>query len=217
MKGPYSSYNPFFLIPFTIWVVAGGIALLLFNKEELFMFFNTHHTTTLDYLMYYITRMGGGGFAALVLLILFGFRTFRNWWYITAAVSCTALSALLTQAVKSYINAPRPLNYFKEADWIHTLPDLPRLFNRSFPSGHSCGAFALFCLLAMLLTPRYRAYGIMFFVLALLVGYSRMYLAAHFFADVYVGSILGTLFTVTLTSVLRYYQPRFFKQDSSLQ
>ena len=217
MKGPYSSYNPFFLIPFIIWIVAGGIALLLFNKEELFRFFNANHTAALDSLMYYVTRTGEGVFTAVVLLMLFAFRTLRNWWYVIAALGCTVLSALLTQAVKSYVNAPRPLNYFKEASWIHTLPDAPRLFNRSFPSGHACGAFALFCLLSLLLTPRYRAYGIVFFIFALLVGYSRMYLAAHFFSDVYVGSILGTGFTVTLVSVLRYYQPRFFRKEDLSQ
>jgi len=41
----------------------------------------------------------------------------------------------------------------------------------------------------------------LFFIVALLVGYSRMYVAAHFFADVYVGSIVGVVIT-TLCYVL---------------
>jgi membrane-associated phospholipid phosphatase len=40
--------------------------------------------------------------------------------------------------------------------------------------------------------PDTKKFGALFFVLAMGVGYSRMYLAAHFFSDVYVGSVLGT-------------------------
>ena len=39
-----------------------------------------------------------------------------------------------------------------------------------------------------------------FFLIALLVGYSRVYLSQHFFEDVYVGSIIG----VSVTLVVYY-------------
>jgi membrane-associated phospholipid phosphatase len=45
-----------------------------------------------------------------------------------------------------------------------------------------------------------------------MVGYSRMYVAAHFFADVYVGSILGVSFTLLVIALMRRYEHLFFKR-----
>jgi membrane-associated phospholipid phosphatase len=84
---------------------------------------------------------------------------------------------------------------------------------RSFPSGHTTGAFCLFCFLAILLPPRYKPLGLVCFLVALAVGWSRMYLAAHFFLDVYVGSILATVFVVCVVALMNRNQGRFFKQD----
>lgn len=212
-KAPYTSYNPYFLIPFCIWVVAGGFLLAGFDKEALFTAANTHHTSSADVLMYYVTGMGEGGFISIVLLVLLGLSKFRNWWYFTTALTAGVLPALVTQYIKRSVNAPRPLKFFNEAQWIHTLPEWPRLMEHSFPSGHTCGAFSLFCLLSFLLSQRYRYAGIMFFGLALLVAYSRMYLAAHFFIDVYVGSILGVSFTMLIITLMRRYEHLFFKRS----
>lgn len=215
-KPPYTSSNLWFLIPFGLWVILGGLAQLIFDRQVLFATFNTHHTVQLDVLMVYITRMGEGVFGTIILLLLLFMRSFRNWWYFSAALLCNVLPALLTQAIKSAINAPRPLNYFKEASWIHFVPEWERLMERSFPSGHTCAAFSLFCFLAFILTPRYKWVAILFFALALLVGYSRMYLAAHFFIDVYVGSIIGVVFTILVVSVMRRY-PHYFYRRTEVQ
>lgn len=212
MDRPYSSYNPFFIIPFILWIIAGGIALAIYDKETLFAAFNTHHSSVGDMLMEYVTFMGEGSFITIVLLLLLGFSRLRNWWYFTTAVIAGVLPSLITQVIKSATKAPRPLKYFNEAPWIHTLPEWPRVMERSFPSGHSCGAFSLFCLLALLLPPKVRPLGLVFFVCALAVAYSRMYLAAHFFEDIYVGSIIGGCFSMFTIAVMKRYQPAFFKK-----
>jgi membrane-associated phospholipid phosphatase len=214
-KHPYTSYNPFFLYPFLVWVIAGGLAQLFFDRQQLFAQFNTHHTRFLDVLMFYGTQLGEGIWGSLVMLMLLGMKSFRNWWYFGAALLCNLLPALLTQWVKSLVNAPRPLNYFHDAPWIHSLPEWPRLLERSFPSGHTCAAFSLFCFLALILTPKFRWIGMVFFLLGLFVGYTRMYLAAHFFADVYVGSIIGVIFTILVVSLMRKYPHYFFRRDRS--
>jgi len=104
------------------------------------------------------------------------------------------------------------LNYFKEAPWIHTLPEWERLMERSFPSGHTAAAFCLFTFLAFILTPRYKWLGIVFFILAMLVGYSRLYLAAHFFHDVYFGSLFAVLFTILVVAIMRRYPHYFYRR-----
>ena len=211
MGAPYTSYNRYFLLPFCIWLCAGGLALCFFDKQMLFAAVNTHHSSVLDVLMYYISMLGEGPFSAILLLLLLGMRQLRNWWYFIAAACCNILSALLTQGVKFMVNAPRPLNYFHDAAWVHITPEWPRLYAHSFPSGHTCAGFALFSFLAFLLPPPYRGWGLFLFIVALLIGYSRIYLAAHFFLDVYVGSILGTFFTMMLLAIMRYTAHHFFK------
>lgn len=212
-RKPYTSYNPYFLIPFIFWVIGGGLAQLLFDRQLLFASINTRHTSVLDIIMVNVTVMGEGIFSATILLLLLARSTLRNLWYIVAAVLTNVLPSIMTQVIKSSVNAPRPLNYFKEAEWIHTLPEWPRLMERSFPSGHTCAAFCLFTFLAVLLPPKFRGWGLFFFALAILVGISRLYLAAHFFLDIYVGSIIGTIFTLIIIAIMNSKQGIFFKDN----
>lgn len=211
-RSPFTSYNPYFIVPFVLWIVFGGIAQLLFTKKELFSLFNIHHSAVSDILMENFTLLGEGFFSAVLLLVLFGIKSFRNWWYFLSAVFTNVLPVIIIQSLKYSVDAPRPLKYFNEATWIHTTPEWPRLMEHSFPSGHTSAAFCLFTFLALLLPVKYRWVGLCFFVLALSVAYSRMYLAAHFFADVYVGSIIGGIFTIGVIAIMNRLRSRFFTE-----
>jgi len=211
---PFTSYNPYFFIPFILWVIGGGIALMTYDNRILFEAVNGRHTPTADVLMQYTTYMGEGALSAVLLLVLLGMASLRNWWYFTAAVLTNVIPPFIIQMVKRSVDAPRPLKYFNEAPWIHTLPQWDRLMEHSFPSGHTCAAFCLFSFLAILLKPGYRWIGVLLFALALLVGYSRLYLAAHFFADAYAGSIIGTIFTVLVITLLNRYKGYFLKSNT---
>ncbi|WP_165836444.1 phosphatase PAP2 family protein [Taibaiella soli] len=215
-KAPYTSYNLYFIIPFIIWIIFGGCMLLSYDKQTLFAAVNTHYSPIGDVLMYNITHMGEGPFIIIVLLVLIGAASFRNIWYFVAAVMCNAVPALVIQMAKRMAHAPRPLNYFKEASWIHITSDWPKLYQNSFPSGHSAGAFSLFCFLSFLLPERYRAFGLLFFAMAISVCYSRLYVAAHFFADVYAGSVIGCTVTIISFAIMRSLQPRFFSNQDFL-
>lgn len=211
MAKPATSYNPFFLVPFVVWVVVGGVLLATNDGETLFRFVNLNHNAFLDELMYRSTLLGEGAAITLVLLVLLGAKPLRNWWYFTAAILSTVIPSLIVQAIKRNVGAPRPLKFFSEAEWIHRLEFWPRLMENSFPSGHTTGAFCFFTFLAFLLPAKHRVWGVLFFLLALLVAYSRIYLAVHFFADVYVGSIIGTCFTLIIITLMNRYQSLFFK------
>jgi len=197
-----------------LWVITGGFLLFFVNSRALFSFINNHYNPFADVIMYYATWMGEAiTITTVLVLLLIIVPSFRNWWYFITALLCTLVPTFLEQWIKHMAKAPRPLKIFNEAAWIHIAPEWPKLFNNSFPSGHSTGAFSLFCFLSLLLHQRYKKFGLLFFLLALLVAYSRIYLAAHFFADVYAGSILGAITTLLLFSVMRYYQQYFFKRD----
>ncbi len=155
--------------------------------------------------MYSITHLGQAEIVIPVLLLLLVLPSFRNWWYFVVATVCNIVPMLAQQGMKAWFDEPRPLKYFNDAPWIHKLSHWPSLYHHSFPSGHTEGAFCFFCFLSLLLYRKHRHWALLFFVLAFLVGYSRMYLAAHFFADVYVGSIVGVVITTICYVLMTEY------------
>ncbi len=204
--------NPFFIFPFLVWVATGAFLLLFFSKRDLFFVPNTHYSDFADVVMFYTTWMGQGEVIIPVLVFLMLFRRFRNWWYFATASVCNLIPFFIQQILKSVFDSPRPRLLFYDRLWMHYLPEWPVYLSRGFPSGHSTGAFSFFCFLSLLLTARYKAFGIVFFILALAVCYSRMYLAAHFFDDVYAGSILGTILTMILFNIMDQNKSKFFKK-----
>ena len=94
------------------------------------------------------------------------FLTFTKWWDFSF------------KEFFQYFNAPL---HFVEGVRLHEY--------NTFPSGHTTLAFSFFFLLSVFFQKPWLS--AVFFVLALLVAYSRMYLSMHFLADVWVGSILG--------------------------
>jgi membrane-associated phospholipid phosphatase len=94
----------------------------------------------------------------------------------TARLALVALvpTNLVVEGLKWLVNRTRP-------DGSH------RRSNSSFPSSHAANAFAL----AVILARRYRRAGVLFFLLAVAVAASRVYLNRHYVSDVVVGAAIG--------------------------
>ena len=210
-------YNPYFIFPFLLWIIAGGILLATYSQQQLFFAANTHYSTIANTLFYYITWLGEGNVIVCVLALLLAVRRLRTWWYFATALLCNIIPLLIQQSFKSYFNAPRPRLLYHDAKWMHYLPDWPLLLHNSFPSGHSQGAFSFFCFLSLLLPARYARLGFIFFLLAISVCYSRMYLAAHFFADIYAGSSIGGVTTMIIYTIMYQYKDRFIVKRKSAE
>jgi membrane-associated phospholipid phosphatase len=88
---------------------------------------------------------------------------------------------------------PRPVKYFEAADAIRVIEGYATHSWRSFPSGHSASALALAAVLAYLLPAR--KWGFVLVLIFVPAAYSRVYLAQHFFQDIYAGAVIGVLFT----------------------
>lgn len=201
--------NWYFLVPFLIWCVLGGILLYSYDQRSLFAFANGHYNDWLDIYMVWLSNMGEALFMSILVLLVFVLTPFRHRWFLMGAILCTAIPALITQGIKFGIGAPRPMSVYARETWVHHLEAWPLLHANSFPSGHTTGAFSLYCFLSLSMPARYRAFGLFFFGLALGAGYARMYLAAHFFADVYAGSIIGTGVALLVFQLVRYIQYRY--------
>lgn len=83
--------------------------------------------------------------------------------------------------LKNLIQRPRP-------SWIDTsVVPLITPTDYSFPSGHTAASFAAACSIFLY----NRKSGILAFVVASLIGFSRMYLFVHFPTDIIGGIVLG--------------------------
>ena len=196
-------------------MIVGGVLLIIFSRRDLFYAINTNYSDTANEIMYYMTFLGQGEVIVPVLLFLFIFPKFRNWQYFFTALCCNLVPFLIQQGLKTLFDHPRPRRlYYYELERMHYLPQWPELLERSFPSGHSQGAFSFFCFLSLLLPSRYNKLGLLFFIMALTVCYSRIYLTAHFFEDVYVGSILGAGLTTIIYAVIDKYKSYLFSKNT---
>ena len=116
--------------------------------------------------------------------------------YVAGAV---ATGALVNTTMKAVFDRTRPPAEFA----VIALPSSP-----SFPSGHAVAAFVLFGTLAVVVLVdiglRWDGIGlaVLFAVVGVLVGYSRLYLGVHWFTDVLASWLLGTAWLAAWTAAL---------------
>jgi membrane-associated phospholipid phosphatase len=186
--------NYFFFVPFIAFLWLGGFFLAIYDKETLFFAINSRYSTLGDFYFKYYTHVGDGIFYLFMafLVLLFGSR-----YKAILMVASYAFTSLLAQSIKYNIPGQnfRPRSHFwLDSHRIHFVDGIDIMVSYSFPSGHTTSAFSMFLLFSLFVKNRFLSF--LFFVMALLVGYSRMYLGQHFFADVYGGAIIGTVFTL---------------------
>ncbi|MBI5815338.1 MAG: phosphatase PAP2 family protein [Nitrospinae bacterium] len=163
--------------------------------EKLFLWINNGWSTpALDYFFTAATIAGNAaGWFCLGLLwtLLFGAKNLKR----GAAVFTIAMvvAGLLMHGTKELAGRDRPLEHFKkkiEAGEVTVKVPYERLTANSFPSGHAQAAFTAATFLALY----YRRYGALLLGMAIIVGISRIYVAAHFPADVAAGALIGAFF-----------------------
>ena len=180
--------NKLFYAAYALLIVSAGLCLLLFSKTELFVFINGNRSPVADFFYYYLTALGDGWFFVALILGL----TLLKFRYAVAAASTYALSSLLAQGLKRLLfsGEPRPFEFFKHTTVrVFTAPGNELLSFNSFPSGHTTTVFAIACLFS--LTLENKKLSLLMLLLAILTGFSRLYLGQHFFADITTGSLIG--------------------------
>jgi membrane-associated phospholipid phosphatase len=149
---------------------------LLFN-------FRGGHPPWLDWLMRGLTQIGNG--LVIVALALISFLAGDHLLAYGLALGALTLW-LVVELVKALVHRRRPYIRLTQARIVGRPAG-----GRSFPSGHTSQAFFMATLMA-----RYFHAGAwvvsLLYVLALLVGITRMYVGAHYPRDVLAGAILGS-------------------------
>ncbi len=136
----------------------------------------------------------------LILIPLIGIylQRFRGWRTALIFVVGTSGACITCEGVKHLVNRNRPEVTQMRLDGIK-VPTSP-----SFPSGHTFSASALYPGIAFILARLSSSLSLKIALplssvaLALLVGYSRLYLGVHFFSDVIAGLIGGLTFALVM-------------------
>jgi membrane-associated phospholipid phosphatase len=183
--------NRIFLCLYLIFLAAGGILILKMEQGDEILYFSALHTAFFDRFFALITRLAEAPILILTLILAIRFGYGKG---LIAGLN-SLLVFLITGFFKFYVFAgsPRPAAFFEGRHQLNFVQGVEVMRYNSLPSGHTSSAFGLFFMFSILATNKRWSY--LFFLLALLVGVSRVYLLQHFFRDVYTGSIIGVCTT----------------------
>ncbi|MDO5714019.1 MAG: phosphatase PAP2 family protein [Tissierellia bacterium] len=142
------------------------------------------HHPILDFFMIIFTHLGDGGIIWILLSFFFLVKKETRVLGLTMVLGlifCLLFGNLL---IKNIVARPRPFH-------IHF--DIPLIIKEpsgySFPSGHTLASFTSVTILYFY----NKKWGKWAFLLALIIGFSRMYHFVHYPTDVLAGMVLGYL------------------------
>ena len=136
-----------------------------------------------DILMKLITSLGNHGifYIAFAMIMLCVKKTRETGIQLTVALIAGFI--LCNILLKNAVARPRPYTITDFQIIIAPLKDF------SFPSGHTFFAVSF----AAIIRHNYRKWGIAAYILAALIGFSRLYLYVHYPTDVIAGAVLGII------------------------
>ena len=197
----------------------GGIAedvvtddpLTIVDKQLALWFYN-HTTPALNRAITAITALGSmPAIGGLALLIFFLLLWWRYWYWLLALVLTIPGGMLLNLLLKSAFARQRPS--FENP--------IITLTGHSFPSGHTMMATLLYGLLAVFAVLNLKAWRwrvravVMAGLVILMVGFSRIYLGAHYLSDVLAAMAAGIAWlALCFTAVDTLRRRRFAIQGS---
>jgi undecaprenyl-diphosphatase len=143
------------------------------------------HTPMTNAFMYFVTMVMNGGFGWIVGLLLAALvDRKRNRQALLQVIPPLWIATMTVEyPIKYYFRRRRPFIDVVQAIAVGKKPG-----TFSFPSGHSAAAFAG----AWLLRRHYPRLAALWYAIAGLVGFSRIYLGAHYPGDVLSGALSGT-------------------------
>jgi undecaprenyl-diphosphatase len=161
-----------------------------------------------------LSALGSVAVATLVVIVTCGFLLLvRRPRQAALVIFCALGTALAVELLKAFVGRERP-SVVVAIDLAHGL---------SFPSGHTMIASALYPTIGLLLASSLKHYRLKAFVfataalLALLIGFTRMYLGVHYPTDVAAGWLLGLAWALTCGLIASWLQlHRMVEQESEV-
>jgi len=166
-----------------------------------------HRNPFFDRIMPYITEFDHWKYLILftgILLFVAGGKKIRTTLIFTALL-VGILDYTNSFFFKHLFTRPRPCN---SLSGVHIFWPCPRSF--SFPSNHAANIFGA----AFFLSHIYRRWAYFFILLAVVVGYSRVYVGEHYPFDVFGGALLGAIGAALFIWINRLYLNRVESRQS---
>jgi membrane-associated phospholipid phosphatase len=207
----YLNHKNFYIAAVISFITAVLIYLVSFiiSKNEFFLLMNEDWGSIADTFFKYYTYVGDG-LMWLPLLLLFILHRRR---FIPLLISVFIFSTLFTQLCKYVIlpNEPRPIKAIADLSIIHTVPGVELHEVSSFPSGHTTTAFCFYFIVCLVLAESWTIP--LGFAAAILLGYSRVYLAQHFPFDVAAGIVTAIVSVLLALPIQAWWSNRFYKEE----
>jgi membrane-associated phospholipid phosphatase len=180
---------PYGFYLYLLFLLAGLSGGFFFEKGEAELLLNSYHHPCADFFFRYWTYLGDG----FVFVILIAWLFFKRYYYVILTVMVVFLQTLMVQGMKRWIfpDVVRPKLYFQDIGTIHFVEGVQVFSRFSFPSGHTAAAFSVATLLSLFIKNKWLS--VIWFLMAFLVGISRVYLMQHFFIDIVAGSVIGVI------------------------
>lgn len=181
--------NRIFFSLYAVFLLAGAVIIATLEHGNEILYFNQLHTPLLNSFFKFVTQLAEGPLFLLTIIIAIRFSYGKGLVLAVNALLVLGITTFLKHVI--FDGVVRPSLFFQGKVTLNFVEGLEILRHNSFPSGHTAGAFGAFCMLSLLVSNKNWSY--LFFISALLVGISRVYLLQHFFRDVYAGSLVGVV------------------------
>lgn len=187
----------FVLVFSGVWLISSAIWFGMDKGDELYTLL-TWRSSTLDSVMVFITSLSEE-WVYIALGVIMLFKNIRH----TIIIGLAGITSLVvTSPLKELFEMPRPRVWLSVRHQLEPFEGIDGNYIHdgfnSFPSGHTLSAFVL-ATVCSYLYPKGRW---VWLILAMAVGFSRMYLVQHFFEDVLFGSILGVIFALVMLKLV---------------
>ncbi len=187
---------------------------------SVFEFFGSIHREWLTPIVSAFTHLGDSEFIiplAIVGLIMCLFKKTRKVGA-TLVLAIVIGTAITNITMKPFVLRPRPFQSLADnAQYMQWYTEagshLESLF-RSFPSGHTTGAFEIG--VALFLSIKNKKVSWLFLVYSVLIGCSRLYLMVHYATDVIGGMLCGTVAAILAFFIVKAILNKLEKSESPL-
>jgi undecaprenyl-diphosphatase len=152
-----------------------------------------HRAGWLNWLFEGLSRAGTFGAIWILIAFLLGLA-WRRWGMFIVTAAAVAIADLAATALKAVVDVERPSSRYATPK---TLVPAPR--DHSFPSGHTATSFAA----AVVLTAFAPRFAPLWFLLAVAIGFARVYVGVHYPLDIAGGAAVGIVTALLLLAAAR--------------